>query len=342
MNTYDVTIGIPIYNSMDSIRETMESALAQNYSSIEFLLVDDGCTDASMNVIRNFQENHPKGQNIHIIKHELNQGVSISRNEIIKRAQGAFLYFMDSDDLIAENTISLLIDSIRQYDAEIAFGSYEKIETSGGKVIYRYPSLMLSGQDQLAIFAYRQYAGIQASACNYLVKTSLLRENHFLFIDADYWEDMVFTFDLVTHISRAVLLSDITYTYQCHEGSLSHYQNRDKITKEEVMKNVRTIEHLKSTSQMLSNKVYYPKRCYNIMMTDFFIVCHILKRRKDIVPSISNKEIKSIMWHPATLSQIYSFQQSRLGNLFFFVLSKMPSWLCVFLINLLAKIKKMR
>jgi glycosyltransferase involved in cell wall biosynthesis len=294
-----------------------------------------------MNVIRSFQENHPKGQDIHIIKHEQNQGVSASRNEIIKKAQGTFLYFMDSDDLIAENTISLLIQNIRQYDAEIVFGSYEKIEISGGKEIYRYPSLMLLNQDQLAIFAYRQYAGIQASACNYLVKASLLRENHFHFIDADYWEDLVFTFDLVTLISRAVLLSEITYTYRCHEGSLSHYQNRHKISKEEVMKNVRTIEHLKLTSHRLSNKVYYPNRCYNIMMTDFFIVCHILKRRKDIVPSISNKEVKSIMWHPATLSQICSFRQSRFGNLFFFVLSKLPSWLCVFLINLLAKIKKM-
>lgn len=341
MNTYDVTIGIPIFNSVDFIHETMESALAQNYPSIEFLLVDDGCTDASMDVIRSFLENHPRGQDIHVIKHEQNQGVSVSRNEIIEKARGAFLYFMDSDDLIAENTISLLIESIRQYDAEIAFGSYEKIETSGGKVIFRYPSLMLLDQDQLAIFAYRQYAGIQASACNYLVKTSLLRENHFHFIDANYWEDLVFTFDLVTLISRAVLLSEITYTYQCHEGSLSHYQYRDKISKEEVMKNVRAIEHLKSTSQVLSNKVYYPNRCYNIMMTDFFIVCHILKRRKDIVPSISNKEIRSIIWHPATLSQICSFQQSRFVNLFFFFLSKLPSWLCVFLIYLLAKIKKM-
>lgn len=338
---YDVTIGIPVYQSVDCIKQSIESALSQSYSSIEFLIVDDAGHDGTIDIIRDILTSHPRGKDIHIVTHTDNMGVSKSRNEIIEKAQGDYLYFMDSDDIIAPNTISLLVQKIRQYDAEIAFGSYEKIETSGKRSVYQYPSLQLLEKDALAIYAYRQYAGIQASACNYLVKTSLLRENHLCFIDTDYWEDLVFTFDLVTYISKAVLLPDITYTYLCREGSLSHYQQRKNISKDEIMQNIRAIDHLKNTSSILNNKVYFPHRSYNIVMTDFYMACNILKRRKYIHPSISNREIKVMMSHPATWGQICRFKHSRLRNILLYILGKLPSFLCVTTIWTLGKMKKL-
>ena len=338
---YDVTIGIPVYKSVDCIKQSIESALSQSYSSIEFLIIDDAGHDGSIDIIRDLQASHPRGKDIHIVSHTVNLGVSKSRNEIIEKAQGDYMYFMDSDDIIAPNTISLLMQKIRQYDAEIVFGSYEKIETSGKRTVYQYPSLQLLEKDALAVFAYRKYAGIQASACNYLVKTSLLRDNKICFIDTDYWEDLVFTFDLVTYVSRAVLLPDITYTYLCRDGSLSHYQQRKSITKDEIVQNVKAVNHLKLTSSILYNKVYYPHRCFNIVMTDFYIVCNILKRRKDIQPFITNKEIKALMSNPATWGQISRFEESRLSNIMLFILGKIPSFLCVTTIWCLGKIKKL-
>ena len=338
---YDVTIGIPVYRSEAYIRQALESALIQSYPSIEFLIVDDAGNDGSAEIVRDLQKTHPRGNDIHIITHHENQGVSSSRNQIIDEAKGDYLYFMDSDDLIAENTISLMMQNIHQYEAEIVFGSYEKIETSGEKVVYKYPSLQLLKKDTLASFAYRKYAGIQASACNYLVRTSLLLDNHLQFIETDYWEDFVFTFDLVTYISSAVLIPDITYTYICREGSLSHYQQRGKVSKEEVMKNVAAINHLKSTSSILYNKMYFPHRCYNIVMTDFYVACNILKRRNEIVPSISNREIKALMHHPATWKQICAFRCSRINNMILFIIGELPSSLCVAVIWSLGKIKKL-
>ena len=338
---YDVTIGIPVYRSKAYIRQALESALLQSYPSIEFLIVDDAGEDGSMDIVRDLQITHQRGKDIRIITHHENRGVSASRNLMIDEAKGEYLYFMDSDDVIAENTISLMMQNIHQYKAEIVIGSYEKIELSGEKFVYRYPSLQLLETDALASFAYRKYAGIQASACNYLVKTSLLRENHLQFVDTNYWEDMVFTFDLVTYISRAILLPNITYTYLCRENSLSHYQQRHNIPKEEIMKNVAAVNYLKESSSLLYNKVYYPNRCYNIVMTDFYIACHILKRRNDIIPSISNHEIKTLMSHPATWEQICTFRHSRFKNLLLFMMGKLPSFLCVVVIWSLGKIKKL-
>ena len=338
---YDVTIGIPVYRSVDFIRRSIESALNQTYDSIEFLIVDDKGDDGSMNVVRQIQASHPKGEHIHVIFHQSNLGVSASRNDIIEKAQGDYLYFMDSDDVIAENTIELMMKKIAENDAEIALGSYEKIELDGGCYIYQYPALLLLEKDSLASFAYRKYAGIQASACNYLVKTSILREHQLRFIDTNYWEDFVFTFDLVTFISRAVLLPDITYSYICRANSLSHYQQRDEISKEEVMRNIKSIEHLKKTSSILYNKVYFPNRCYNIMMTDFYIACNILKRRNDIHPSISDKEIKAFMQHPATWGQICHFRHAKIKNVLLYFVGKLPPSFCVATIWCLGKLKKL-
>ena len=337
---YDVTIGIPVYRSKDYIRQTLESALAQSYPSIEYLIVDDCGYDGSLQIIEEFQQNHSRGKDIRIIRHLENQGVSASRNQIIDEAQGAYLYFMDSDDMISDNAIELLMQNVLRYDAEVAFGSYERVNLSGVKEVYQYPDLQLLHKDELANFAFRKYAGIQTSACNYLVKVSLLRDTYLRFVESDYWEDMVFTYQLVTYVSRAVLLSDITYSYFCRQGSLSHYQARDKISKQEVLQNVKTIDYLKKTAPLLYNKVYYPGYCYNVVMTDFYIACNILKRRNDIMPTISTQEIKAFMAHPTPWNQILHFKQFRIMNVFLFILGIMPVYLCVATIWSVGKLKK--
>jgi glycosyltransferase involved in cell wall biosynthesis len=337
--SYDVTIGIPVYQAEKYLSRALESALAQSFPSIEFLIVDDGSTDDSLEIVKGFQKNHSRGTAIRLISHDQNLGVSAARNRIIEEASGFFLYFMDADDVIAGNTITLLMDNIQRYEAEIAFGSYEKIGTDGKRDVYQYPELQLLGEDKLAVFAYRKYAGIQASACNYLVKTSLLRDNHHHFINTDYWEDFVFTFDLVTFVSRAVLLPDITYSYFCYENSLSRYQQRSQIPKEEILRNARTVNHLRETSSILYNKVYYPNRCYIIVMTGFYMALHVLKRRQNITPSISDGEIRAMLAHPATFRQICYFRQSRWKNLVLYLLGGLPAGLCVTLIHIIGKLK---
>lgn len=341
MKQYDVTIGIPIYNSVSCIRASLMSALAQSYPSVEFVLVDDCCNDGTFDVIDYIVSSHDRCDDIRIIKHSHKLGASGSRNQIIDEAKGEFLYFMDSDDTIAVNTIELLMLNARKYGAEIVFGSYQKMETSGNMIVYQYPSKLLLAKDELASFAYRKYAGIQASACNYIIKTEILRTNNHRFIDVSYWEDLVFTFDLVTLVSRAVLLPDITYTYICRDNSLSHYQERINISKAEVLRNVEAVNHLKDTSALLYDKVYFPNRCYNIVMTDFYIASTILRRRKTITPYISDDEIKVIMKHPATWRQICSFRQSRLKNQLLFVIGKMPTKICVAIVWCLGKYKKL-
>jgi glycosyltransferase involved in cell wall biosynthesis len=336
---YDVTIGMPVFQSEAYVRRSLLSALDQSYASIEFLLIDDCGDDGSMDIIREIQQTHGRGKDIRILRNEGNMGVSASRNRIIDEAQGEYLYFMDSDDAITPDAISLLRGMVRASQAEIAFGSYEKTELTGKRTQYQYPHIQLREKGQLAAFAYRKLGGIQASACNYLVKTSVLRTGALRFIASNYWEDLAFTFNLVTIVSSAVLLPDITYYYYCRENSLSHYQQRTTIPKAEILQSANVIKHLAASSAPLRRESYFPNRCYVIMLMAFYVACQILKRRKDIVPAVSDSEIKAVFVHPASLGQIFRFRRKRLQNLALFALSKLPSFCCVKIVRLLAGIK---
>ena len=338
---YDVTIGIPLYNVQDYIRRALNSALSQIYSNIEFLIVDDCSNDSSSQIIAEIKNGHPRGKDIRVITNHQNIGVSGARNIILDEAQGEYLYFMDSDDVIFENTISILMKYIREFDADVVFGSFEKISVAGTKKLFQYSKLFFYNEDDFANYAYRKYAGIQASSCNYLVKTSIIRNKSLRFCKSDFWEDMVFTHELVTCVKRAVLLPDITYSYRCRENSLSNYQQRYVIDKTEIQNNIKTIDCMKASSVQMIDKPYFPNRCYIAVMTDFYIVCHILRHRWKIKPSIKNKEIKMAMHHPASLRQILSFHQFRMQNLCLYLISILPASISVLAIWSIGKIKKL-
>lgn len=335
---YDVTIGIPVYNAEQFLRQTMDSALAQTYQSIEFLLVDDGGSDGSVALLRELQATHPRGADLRIVSQPRNMGVSAARNRIIDEARGRFLYFMDSDDTIEPHTIALLMEHQRRTEADVVFGSYEKIEVYNGGAradACIYPRCDFLGDDQLASFAYRKYGGIQASACNYLVSLDLLRSTGLRFIDTNYWEDMAFTFDLVTYARRAVLLPDVTYHYLCRLDSLSNYQQRTVISKAEVERNMATVAHMKRPWQRLQDKPYLPNRYYNAVMTDFYVVCNILKNRHVIQPAFTARELKAAMRHPASLSAILGFRQARTKNLLLWMLGRLPAQVMVLAVKCL-------
>lgn len=323
MNKYDVTIGILVYNAEKYIRKTLDSALNQMFSNIEFLILDDRGTDNSIGIIEAIKREHPRGKDIRIVSQPKNMGVAQARNRIIDEAQGRYLYFMDSDDVISDNCISLLYSNIFEHQAEVVFGSYVKVENN--KVSkFIYPFLIFDGTDKLAEYAYSKYGAIQAPVWNILFDINFLRNSCHRFIDTNYWEDLVFSFDMVTLVSKAVLLPEVTYTYICRDNSLSNYQQRKTISKNEILRNVNTIEHLKKTTLNIIGKPYLGNRCYNIVMTDFYIICNVLKNKKIITPEISDRELKSFLSHPLRLKEIVCLKGGVSKNLFLYTLGKLP------------------
>ncbi len=339
---YEVTIGIPVYNVEKYIRTSLESALAQTFDNIEFLVLDDCGTDSSMDIVREYQQTHPRGKDIRVVRQPHNMGLGQGRNRMVDEAQGRFMYFMDSDDKIAPNAIELLYGNALRYDAQIVYGSFERIETHEGNtvsVLNQYPSVQFLKDDEWPIYVYREYNGIQGMIWNCLIDINVYRQNGLRHKPIQYWEDYTFTMDLPTYITRAVLLPDITYYYYCREGSLSNFQKRSSIKKEEILVTQRAVAQIKEQSDRLRDKVYFPGRMYKLMATEFYIVCTAFRHQEIINPPFTNKELHEMMRSPLTLQEILSFRQARFRNLVLYLFWKLPPSLSVLLMRLFAKMR---
>ncbi len=341
---YDVTIGIPVYNVGKYIRLTMESALAQTLPNIEFLVLDDCGTDESIDIVREYQKTHPRGKDIHIIHQPQNGGLGRARNRIIEGAEGTYLYHLDADDAIAPNTIELLYENAKKYDADIVYGSYERIlefsETTK-KEKHCYPYKVFLKENEFADFVYNDYDFLQATTWNFLIKRDIYIKNNIRHKSVNYWEDFSTTIDLPTYVTRAILLPDITYFYYCHYGSLSNYRERDYIEKTEFLKTIRAMDLVKQNSDRIKQKPYFHKRMYKVMMTHFYMACSILKYKKITFPAFTNKEICDVLTSPLSLLDIIRLKGWRFKNFVFYLFGVMPSTLSVLILRILAKSKKL-
>jgi glycosyltransferase involved in cell wall biosynthesis len=98
-----VSILIPCYNAEKWLAQTLESALAQTWDNIEIIVVDDGSTDNSLAVAKQFQANGIK------IISQSNKGASAARNRAFQESQGDFIQYLDADDLLAPDKIALQV-----------------------------------------------------------------------------------------------------------------------------------------------------------------------------------------------------------------------------------------
>ena len=122
----------PSYNSAKFVSETILSVQAQTISDWELVIVNDGSTDNSPNIINSFAKNDHR---IRIINQN-NSGSAAARNNALRNATGRYICFLDADDILAPNFISSQLNYIRTNNAALVFASYNRIDVSG-KIILR-------------------------------------------------------------------------------------------------------------------------------------------------------------------------------------------------------------
>jgi len=108
MQELKVSIIVPVYNGQEYIEECMESIINQTYENIEIIIVNDGSKDNTQNIIEKYKN---KDNRIIILKQD-NKGVSVARNEGIKRATSEWLLFVDGDDILEKDAVENLTKSI--------------------------------------------------------------------------------------------------------------------------------------------------------------------------------------------------------------------------------------
>ena len=340
--TYEVTIGIPVYNVEKYIRESLESALAQSFQSIEFLICDDCGIDSSIAIVQEYQNTHPRGADIRIVRQPCNMGLGCARNRMISESHGRYIFFMDSDDLLSPNAIELLYEQAKKYDADMVYGSMEKVLLyDNGRRIKNtdYPYRVFLMEDEFASWVYEKYDRIQASTCNFLIRTDVYRLNGIKYKPINYWEDFTTTIDLPSYVTRVVMLPNVTYHYICRSNSMSNYQSRDNIQKEEILQTMQAVSLIKNNSERICNKVYFSNRMLKVMMTCFYICCTILRNWEKIDPRFEKKELRIFMRYPISFRRVMSFRKCFFIHLLLYTLGFLPTSLSIIVMRSIGKIK---
>ncbi len=203
-----VSLIIPAYNAEDYVARSIDTALAQSFSDLEIIIVNDGSTDRTSEILDWYAE---KYNNISVI-HQKNSGVPVARNTGIKRANGEYIGFMDNDDMMQPNMIERMYSSAKKNESDIVCTSAYEINTNGYEVFMRYPM-----QEDTAVLINDFFSMHFSTGCmftvnvwNKLYKANLVKTHLFptILYDDEAWTPYIFS-----HASKVCYLDDCLYEH---------------------------------------------------------------------------------------------------------------------------------
>lgn len=226
-----VSVVVPVYNQEKYLERCLDSILGQTLTEIEIILVDDGSTDATPEILSRYQQ---KDERITILRQQ-NQYAGVARNNGLKSAQGEYVIFWDSDDYFPEDALEVLYDEITRCDADICVGEAIKMDMSDGTVKEngcinwsRVPEKRPFSKEDIPQFIFN-FAIIVP--WNKLYKRSFLIDNDLKFSRLRNAEDMYFVMTAFVAAEKITVVDKIVAYYQFrNEGSLSNNFFKDRDT----------------------------------------------------------------------------------------------------------------
>ena len=224
-----VSIIIPVYNTEKYLVKCLESVCNQTFRDIEIICINDSSTNDSIKILNKYKENDSR---IKIITNKINQGLSYSRNVGLKEAIGEFVWFIDSDDSIAErDAVEKIYAIVNNNNLDIVSFDFE-YEYENIKLKDLYPSYnrpnsncfseILIGREMFE----RQIinGGFYTPACSYVFKRSYLIDNNLFFKDIIH-EDDLFSPLAMIKADKVGYIEGKYYRYYRRDSSLSTSNN---------------------------------------------------------------------------------------------------------------------
>ncbi|MCD8223998.1 MAG: glycosyltransferase [Clostridiales bacterium] len=119
-----ISLIIPVYNGEKYLRRCLDSVAGQTFRDMEIIVVDDGSSDGSLAICREYEAADAR---FHVIAKE-NSGASDSRNRAIAQASGEYLQFMDCDDWLSEDASEIFAGAAKRYDSDLVIADFYRVE----------------------------------------------------------------------------------------------------------------------------------------------------------------------------------------------------------------------
>ena len=214
-----VSIITPVYNVEACIEKCVKSVMNQTCREFEFLLIDDGSKDKSIDIAKSLLKD--SDINYRIITQK-NSGVSVARNEGIKQAVGEYITFLDSDDYIDQRFIELMTQKAELTKCDVVFCDYSEVDADGNILVKNrtnYLSDFITGKEA----ALKQLADeITIGMRSAIYKTSIIKDNNLLFdTNRKYGEDMVFIAKTLLEANRVISVNEVLAFYVIWSNSVT-------------------------------------------------------------------------------------------------------------------------
>lgn len=215
-----VSVVIPIYNVEAYLARCLESVAGQSYQEIEILCVNDGSTDASGEIARQFALREPRCRVIE----QSNAGLSAARNTGVAEAKGRWVFFLDSDDWMPPHALQVLVRAVNQTNLAVVSGAVMEYWEEGG--IYKpyiKPKRRLNG----LLHLHRQnFFALEPMVWNKLYPREWVKE--YAFAPGLVHEDLDFYWRFFSAYPEVFVVPDVVVYYRRRSGSLSQQKTYDE------------------------------------------------------------------------------------------------------------------
>jgi len=232
-----ITAIIPVFNGEKYIQDCIQNMLNQSYKNLEILIINDGSTDNSESIAKQFP--------VRIITLEKNQGLSVARNTGIEEAEGEYIHFMDVDDEINTGFYEEMVISIVETGSDIACCEMINELKPHRTVFFKEQKVITNLNDKLKA----TNVGKWGFSVRYLIKKNLLNSNNIRFEKGRFVEDLPFSLATVFYSKKLVLVTNAVYTYKLQENSIMTNQNREHKKKRRA-----DLEHMKEVRHRFANE----------------------------------------------------------------------------------------
>jgi len=210
----EVSIIVPVYNVEKYLRTCLDSILRQTFQDFELILIDDGSTDQSGLICDEYAAQH----DCMIVLHKKNAGPNAARIDGIKLAKGTFITFVDSDDWIEPKHIELLVNSLKEKNADIVQCDYFINQDDKQTYVKNEPTSYGTKELIIQFLHGTIHSGLPLK----MVRKELFQKKIFEFPKADFNEDLHTSISLVMNAKKFIYVPSFSYHYRINAGSITN------------------------------------------------------------------------------------------------------------------------
>jgi glycosyltransferase involved in cell wall biosynthesis len=317
MKGIELSVIIPAYNVEGFIEDCLVSVVGQNVGEVEILIVNDGSTDNTLEICKEFEREY---ENIRVISQE-NQGLSGARNTGIRNARGKYISFIDSDDYVDITMFQSMMNILSSQQINIIVCGYKSINELR-EVVYeslqntKWSDRILNSEEALEAFLYRE---IPEFAWGKIYKKELFERYKLLYPIDKNFEDGQVTIELLSKAERVYIMSSHFYYYRRRGGGITKQLNRKNIL-DRFTQYIKQIEMIKSVEGIKINegaRHRYIKENIQILSTRYLAYQYLMFQAKVFAEEIELNQ-KLVLFGASSLGEKYiDFIQDKFQDVVF-------------------------